>query len=134
MNANMIRSDKAIYELEWCMEDIFGNPHKLWYPKLKGFDYSSFGVYILWQPAKPYRKVIYAGKGVIKHRFTDHRRKWRIQKYHSPECPIYVTWAEVTGDLVKGVEKYLHNVLNPLECFNKPWAGPIPVNLPTCLN
>jgi len=135
MNANMIRSDKAIYEIEWRMEDIFSNPQKLWYPKLKGFNYSSFGVYILWQPSVPRSKIIYAGKGIIKNRFSDHRRTEKIYKYESLRTPIYVAWAEVSKDLVAWIENYILMKLNPLETTNMRQTGNMAVNLPPfCLN
>lgn len=135
MNANMTRSNEAIYEIEWRMEDRFGNPQKLWYPHLEGFNYSSFGVYVLWQPAKEHPKIIYAGKGIIKNRFSDHRGTEKINKYQSLKTPIYVTWAEVSKNLVAWIENYILMKLKPLESTNMRQTGTMAVNLPPfCLN
>ncbi len=120
--------------IEWDIEDAFGRPHELWYPYSKGFDYSSFGVYILWQYQNSRPTAIYAGKGRIKNRFSCHRGNERITKHYSLKNPIYVTWAKVEEDSVYGIENYLHRLLTPCESRAKPGNEPIPVNLPDCFN
>lgn len=122
-------------KLDWHIEDSFGRPYRLWYPYLDGFNYSSSGVYILWQQPNSYSKIIYAGQGWIKHRFSAHRRDYRITKHHSLRKPIYVAWAEVPDiELVDGIENYIHDSLNPLEVRSSPRANPVSVNLPACFN
>lgn len=116
--------------LNWQFEDSFGNPHKLWTPYSKGFNYETFGVYIIWKHRKSKPKVIYAGKGWIKNRFYSHRNDKRITKYHSPQNPLYVVWAEVRKKYVEGTESYLINSLKPLVNRNSRRIEPIDVNLP----
>ena len=122
-------------KLNWHIEDAMGNPYRLWYPYLDGFNYSSFGVYILWQQPNSYSKIIYAGQGWIKHRFSTHRGDPRIVKYSRSGHPLYVAWAEVPDiNLVDGIENYIHDSLNPLEVRLSPRANPVLVNLPACFN
>ena len=86
------------------------------------------GVYIIWKPSKTGRAVR-VGKGNIKDRLTQHKNDRKITR-HAADGVLLVTWAILPAQRLKGVEKYLGNVLDPLEGQRFPDVRPITVNLP----
>ena len=90
------------------------------------------GVYFIWKVIDNQIISIYAGQGEIGSRLKAHRGRYNISKYN----PVYATWAKtpyITPCPVDGIEKYLINTLQPVECIRAPRSNPIEVNLPNYL-
>jgi len=116
-------------ELDWrfCQGDQWCSFQNL------DLDHSHFdnmeGVYIIWHQGGEKPRAVYVGQGNIRDRISDHRTENNITQY-APHG-LYVTWAEVHPGNHDGVERYLAEVLAPLEGTNWPDVIPISVNLPS---
>ncbi len=80
------------------------------------------GVYIIWSNSTAVR----VGSGVIKNRIAEHRRDTKITAYPN----LKVIWAQVSSSQMRGVEKYLADVLDPKVGERFPDVIAIPVNWP----
>ncbi|WP_320019181.1 hypothetical protein [Labilibaculum manganireducens] len=103
------------------------NPNNSWCGLLNlNLDHEVFselkGVYIIWSGDKTVR----IGSGIIQNRLKEHRENPEILAYNN----LMVTWAQVNGNQMEGVEKYLADTLNPLVGERFPDRTPIEVNLP----
>ncbi|MCG2760167.1 MAG: hypothetical protein L6407_03000 [Candidatus Delongbacteria bacterium] len=115
MNLNWIKCDGS----QWCNFFTLNLNHE----HFNGLQ----GVYIIWHGGqKPL--TVYVGKGEIKNRILLHRQNPNILKYS--HLGLFVTWAFVDSPYQEGVERYLANNLNPLECERSPEVVPIQVNFP----
>ena len=74
-------------------------------------------------------RTIYVGQGNISQRLSRHRKCDRITR-HGNIAELKVTWAPVPDTLRIGVERYLHEALEPLEGTYQTDDPPIKVNLP----
>jgi len=81
------------------------------------------GVYVIWNDED---NAVRVGSGIIKDRIADHRKDKEITAYKN----LKVTWAEVNGNQMEGVEKYLADELEPVVGERFPKRTPISVNLP----
>ena len=89
------------------------------------------GVYIIWYQEESRAITVYAGQaklGLIKDRVSDHRDDSRIQAY--ADKILYVACSEAAINDIDGIEKSLHDALNPLVRDRSPDATPIAVYLP----
>ena len=118
--------------LNWQLQDS-----KREYYKLNDIDlsHSHFnnlsGVYVIWYRQGGRNTTVYAGQaknGLIRNRLSAHRDNPKIQSYASKT--LYVAWAKAMSYEIDGIEKYLHNTLNPLVTERTPNADAIHVNLP----
>ena len=91
-------------------------------------DVTAGGVYIIWHTGNPARTV-YVGKGDIAERLQAHRGDQAILK-HAQNGSLLATWATVAVEHRSGVERYLADLLSPLEGPRHPAVPPIAVNLP----
>ncbi len=80
------------------------------------------GVYIIWSN----KITVRIGSGIIKDRIKAHRIESEINSYPN----LKVVWAEVEGNKMRNVEKYLADNLNPAIGERFPDVKPIEVNLP----
>ena len=86
------------------------------------------GVYIIWYyDDQGVPRTFRVGQGNIKDRTNFHRSEYR-QQYGNWD--LYITCTEVDMRKVDGVERYLHNVLNPLIDERSPNVIPISIDLP----
>lgn len=85
------------------------------------------GVYIIWHGGNN-PSTVYVGQGIIRDRLAAHRQEQGILTYQS--LGLYVTWAQVASQYLNGVERYLHERLNPKIGSRSPFTPPIAVNLP----
>lgn len=86
------------------------------------------GVYVIKRFGKQER-TIYVGQGDISERLSRHRNSYRITR-HGNTHDLKVTWAPVLVRRRSGVERYLHEALEPLEGTYQTDDPPIKVNLP----
>ena len=89
------------------------------------------GVYIIWYQEGSRAITVYAGQaklGLIKDRLYDHRDDSRIQA-HADKI-LYVACSEAAINDIDGIEKSLHDTLNPLVRDRSPDATPIAIYLP----
>ncbi len=104
-------------ELKWhrCQGNLWCNFNAV------NLDHQHFngieGVYIIWHAGK-HPHVVYVGKGNIRDRIKEHRRKKEIQEFS--QFTLFVTWAEVAPDYQEGVEAYLANYWKPKVGNNYP--------------
>jgi hypothetical protein len=103
------------------------NPNSSWCGlKNLNIDHEVFndlnGVYIIWSV----KVVIRIGSGIIRNRLKEHRESPEITAFPN----LFVTWANVNGNQMEGVEKYLSDRLNPKVGERFPDRTPIEVNLP----
>lgn len=113
--------------LEWvkCEGDVWCS-----FERLDLSNVISFGVYVIWKPpalALSTPQVIRVGQGNIAERIAAHRLDPEITQYGPG---LLVTWAEVLGYYVDGVEAFLAQQLRPAVGDRFPLAPPIAVNLP----
>ena len=90
------------------------------------------GVYIIWYQEGSRAITVYAGQakqGLIKDRLYDHFDDPRIRAY--ADKILYVACAEAEVNDIDGIERALHDTLNPLVRDRSPNAIPIPVYLPS---
>ena len=85
------------------------------------------GVYIIWHGGSAPR-VVYVGMGDVAARLQSHRSDPWVNKYIAQG--LWVTWATVAPSDQPGVERYLAELLEPLEGQKWSAAAPIKVNLP----
>lgn len=85
------------------------------------------GVYVIWHGGTN-PKTVYVGQGSIRDRLTSHRKEPTILQYSS--LGLFVTWAKVDFQYRSGIEKYLADILMPLQGVRHPQGGAVPVNLP----
>ena len=104
----------------------------VWCPfdRLNLSNVTELGVYIIWSEAcllsQEENQTVYVGQGNIAERISDHRKDSRITRHKN----LYVTWAKVSEPYRSGVERYLADVLQPVEGDQHPQVFPNPVNLP----
>jgi hypothetical protein len=84
------------------------------------------GVYCIFQRMPRKYRTIWVGQGSIAERLAVHTHEWSI----SARPYLLVTWAETDPSQTDGIEKYLIDMLHPLEGGRAPEAEPIAVNLP----
>ena len=88
------------------------------------------GVYIIWcqDVARP---TVYAGQAqdLIRDRLYARRNDLQIRE-HAAIHTLYVAFAEAATDDIDGIERFLHDSLNPLVRDRAPNSDSIPVNLP----
>jgi len=89
------------------------------------------GVYLIWHGQHNYfpPRWVRVGQGDIGDRLSQHRNDPQVATYR-PLGGLYVTWAEVSHDLLDGVEAYLGECCKPLVGTRFPDCGLIAVNLP----
>ena len=93
------------------------------------------GVYVIWYYLNQQIHAIHVGQvcsddRTFKERFAEHKTDKDILKYRCYGS-LYVTWASVDHQFYRnGIERYLFNVLKPLEGERAPSVTPIPANLP----
>ncbi len=88
----------------------------------------SQGVYMIWHSG-PAPNVVYIGQGNIAERIRFHRQDPEILNYET-YGNLLVTWAEVYGNQMDGVERFLANTYSPKVGHRYPDVFPITVNLP----
>lgn len=121
-----------MHYLNWLSKDNNGTRYKLSDVDLthQYFNTHREGIYIIYYLThNSFISTVYAGQGNIKDRIYAHRNDDRIQRY-ADNHTLYVAWAEVENYQQDGIEKYLHNTLNPWVLERSPDAQPIQVNLP----
>lgn len=85
------------------------------------------GVYVIWLAGNG--RAVRSGKGQIAERLREHRRAPWVPSYSQGH--LLVTWAAVPSSLQDGVERYLHETMDPIENKQHPQQAPaIEVNLP----
>ena len=84
------------------------------------------GVYIIWSSGD---RVVRIGQGDIRDRLSEHRRDNNILRHRS-RGQLLVSWASVKPPQRSGVERYLSDMLDPIEGSRFPDASPIETNLP----
>jgi hypothetical protein len=108
---------------KWCSFSKLNLDHNV-------FD-ELFGVYIIWRfNAQNVPQAVRLGQGIVRDRLKSHRQNKDITTYDVNGSTLYVTWAEVDGRRVDGVEAYLARVLNPLVGERFPNRTENSVNLP----
>ncbi|MDE0638442.1 MAG: hypothetical protein OXI43_21580 [Candidatus Poribacteria bacterium] len=92
------------------------------------------GIYIIYYLDRQVglTRAVYVGQGAIRDRLYVHRRDDRIQQHanNALNDTLYVAWSEVSSTRRDGIEKYLHEKLNPLVREISPAVPPQSVNLP----
>lgn len=109
-------------DLKWikCTNDVWCDLQNL---NLSSEHFNDLkGVYIIWSG----EKVIRLGSGIIKDRLKEHRDNPEINKHPN----LKVTWAQVNGNQMEGVEKFLSDKLSPMVGDRFPSRIPIEVNFP----
>jgi hypothetical protein len=86
------------------------------------------GVYIIWHGGNPGR-VVRVGQGDIADRLTAHKSDTEVLGY-GRFGELFVTWADVSGWSLDGVERHLADRWKPLIGDRFPNAVPIAVNSP----
>lgn len=90
------------------------------------------GVYIIWYQDGSHAIVVYAGQAkqdLIRDRLYARRNDLQIRKRASAGT-LYVAVAAAATDDIDGIERFLHDSLNPLVRDRTPNTDPISVNLP----
>lgn len=87
------------------------------------------GVYMIWYATPSEARVIYVGQGEIGERLKKHREDLQIMNY-AKFGQIRVSWLELPGEYLDGVEAFLFDTYKPIIGERTPAAEPIPVNLP----
>ena len=89
------------------------------------------GVYIIWCQDESRAITVYAGQAkqdLIRDRLYARRNDLQIRE-HAAKHTLYVAFAAATDD-IDGIERFLHDSLNPLVRDRAPNSDSIPVNLP----
>jgi len=87
------------------------------------------GVYIIWYENEESRRCVYVGQGDVDDRLGKHKKDPDILR-HKKLGTLYVTWADIPKSKRNGVERFLADVLEPLEGEQHPNDPHIAVNLP----
>jgi len=85
------------------------------------------GVYVIWHAG--HHPVIRVGQGYIKTELTTLRLDARLES-RDRESKLFVTWARVPREDRDGIERFLHDMLDPELRDQPPEADPLTVNLP----
>ncbi|RKU20986.1 hypothetical protein C6499_22465 [Candidatus Poribacteria bacterium] len=89
------------------------------------------GVYIIWYKKGKRAVTVYAGKAkltLIKERLKEHRDDPEIMTY-APRH-LYVAVAPALIHYIDGIERFLHDTLQPLVGEQSTHSVPLPVSLP----
>ena len=126
--------------LNWHSRDAQGQYYRLMCVDLTAPYFNKReGVYVIWhedQNGDPIAVDTGQGDNIryqdgIRDALSASRKDSHIQDYASfHTLTLYVTWAEEIPANMNGVEKYLRDVLKPIERKRLPDVEPIPVNLP----
>ena len=84
------------------------------------------GVYVIWS-GNDEKNIVSIGKGKIRDRLIEMQINKKVQSY-GPD--LFVTWAAVPSESLKGVEAFLYDELNPIVHQNITYSNSINVNLP----
>lgn len=93
------------------------------------------GVYVIWQEVDSIPVAIHVGQvsdwdRSFSDRFGEHRADAMMKEYQE-QGNLLVTWAHVPDRrYIDGIERFLFEVLVPLEGERTPNVDPIAVNLP----
>ena len=90
------------------------------------------GVYIIWCQDESRAITVYAGQAkqdLIRDRLYARRNDLQIRE-HATTHTLYVAVAAAATDDIDGIERFLHDSLNPLVRDRAANSDSIPVNLP----
>ena len=77
--------------------------------------------------------IVRVGQGIIWNRIKSHRENHEIMRHgRSRKSPLHVTWSEIPTQVMRdGVERFLGDLLHPIEGDRFPDVFPVSVNLPS---
>ena len=117
------------FQLAWIDRDSRDNLYQLPTVPLSDQYFDDLaGIYIIYYLKDGYVYTVYVGQGIIKDRLSAHRNDNRIQAYSSNM--LYTAWASTSIRNWDGIEKHLHDRLQPIVRELSPNANAISTNLP----
>ena len=92
-------------------------------------NFNDKGIYVI-KTGLAFEYTVYVGQGDVSQRLSAHLREFSVTKHASVTGNLWVAWTPVRAYFRNGIERYLHDQLNPRE--SSCWTNDpsIQVNLP----
>lgn len=90
---------------------------------------NDIGIYVI-KTGLAFEYTVYVGQGDVSQRLSTHLRESSVTRHTRVTGNLWVAWAPVQQKYRNGIERYLHDQLNPRESSCWTTDPSIQVNLP----